>query len=262
MAAPLRLAQDAGSELTFQFPLPGFQCCAVSEKTPPRPSVSPRPQCHGHLCRTSVSGMAIELLYVSNTDVTAVQLTTLFHTGDRALARPVEQPFLFIPRGPASKPCPLTQGALRPGQTLALAVAAAKLLLLPGPPSPSSGKTLVTAGPIPADGKPSRKMLWTAGDKHGGWEVTLSLRTRPHGVTNSPGAPVLQTASRNQWVLSDKRSTPVTRPACLSVATQGSADHFNAKTGLSSTLYPPTMGCGARGCGCGGCAALESERAA
>lgn len=57
----------------------------------------------------------------------------------------------------------LTQGALRPGRTLALAVAAAKLLLLPGPPSPSSGKTLVTAGPIPADGKPSRKMLWTAG---------------------------------------------------------------------------------------------------
>lgn len=77
---------------------------------------------------------------------------------------PVPLPHLHLwSSGPASKPCPLTQGALRPGQTLALAVAAAKLLLLPGPPSPSSGKTLVTAGPIPADGKPSRKMLWTAG---------------------------------------------------------------------------------------------------
>lgn len=57
--------------------------------------------------------------------------------------------------GPSSKPCPWLGGGLRPGWTLALAVAAARLLLLPGPPSPSSGKTLVTAGPIPTDGKPS-----------------------------------------------------------------------------------------------------------
>ena len=77
---------------------------------------------------------------------------------------PVPLPHLHLwSSGPASKPCPLTQGGLCPGRTLALAVAAAKLFLLPGPPSPSSGKTLVTAGPIPADGKPSRKMLWTAG---------------------------------------------------------------------------------------------------
>ncbi|KAI4530268.1 hypothetical protein MG293_020124 [Ovis ammon polii] len=62
---------------------------------------------------------------------------------------------------------PLARGGLRPGRTLALAVAAARLLLLPGPPSPSSGKTLVTAGPIPTDGKPSGEdaLVWTAGHR-------------------------------------------------------------------------------------------------
>lgn len=63
--------------------------------------------------------------------------------------------------GAASKPCS-DSGGLRPGWTLALAVPAAKFLLLPGPPSPSSGK-LVTAGPIPTDEKTSGKMLWAPG---------------------------------------------------------------------------------------------------
>ena len=56
IAAPLRLAQDAGSELTFRFPARDPTLCCF-RKDAPRPSVSPQLQCHGHLCRTSDSGM-------------------------------------------------------------------------------------------------------------------------------------------------------------------------------------------------------------
>lgn len=58
------------------------------------------------------------------------------------------------------------------------------MLLLPGPPS-GSGKTLVTAGPIPTDGKPSGKMLWS------GPQVCGQGETAPPGgrAAHSRGLP-------------------------------------------------------------------------